>query len=145
MKATGPRGGFALLEAVVAMALLAGTGLALFAWINQNLQQASRLREREQQVRLELTAQQLVQTVNPMRSPSGRLDIDGVSVEWTSRPLQPPQRNATVRQLASGAWSVGLYALDVTVRDEKTGIEAKFERWQVGAERLQAAAAGGGS
>jgi general secretion pathway protein I len=129
--------GFALLEAIVALTLLAGTGLALFAWINQNLQQASRLREREQQVRLQLTAQQLVQTVNPTRSPTGRLDIDGVSVQWTSRPLSPALRNATVRQLASGAWSIGLYALDVQARDDKTGIETRFERWQVGTERVE--------
>jgi len=129
--------GFALLEAIVALTLLAGTGLALFAWINQNLQQASRLREREQQVRLQLTAQQLVQTVNPTRSPTGRLDIDGVSVQWTSRPLAPALRNATVRQLASGPWSIGLYALDVQARDDKTGTETRFERWQVGTERVE--------
>ena len=35
--------GFGLLEAIVALALLAGTGIALFTWINQNLDAASRL------------------------------------------------------------------------------------------------------
>ena len=33
-----PQAGFALLEAIVALALLAGAGLAMFAWIQQNLQ-----------------------------------------------------------------------------------------------------------
>ena len=49
--------GFGLLEAIVALALLSGTGLALFSWINQNLQTASRLRAQEQEARLLLAAQ----------------------------------------------------------------------------------------
>jgi general secretion pathway protein I len=133
-----PGRGFGLLEAIVATALLAGTGLALFSWVNQSLRQAAMLREREQELRVQLSAQQLIETVNPMAQPSGRIDLEGLSVGWRASPLQAPRRNASPLALEGGAWQVGLYRLEVSAVDRASGVQARFEQWRVGTQRLEA-------
>jgi general secretion pathway protein I len=135
---TGPQPGrgFGLLEAVVAMALLAGTGIALFTWINQNLDAASRLRGHEQRAQLLLAAQALVETVNPMRAPSGQLEAGDLALTWNAEPIEPLRANATFNpERPAGPWQVGLYRLQVQARDRKSGIELEFEQWRVGAHR----------
>ena len=130
--------GFGLLEAIVALALLAGTGVALFSWINQNLQAASRLRVHEQQAHLLLSAQALIETVNPMQSPSGQLEAGDLALTWESDVLAPPQANATLNpERPAGPWLVGLYRLQVQARDRKQGVQLQFEQWRVGTRRTQ--------
>ena len=127
--------GFALLEAIVALALLAGTGLALFSWIQQNLQSASRLRLHEQEARLLNSAQGLVQLVNPMARPEGALDAGDLRIQWRAELLEPERRNHTFGDLAEGPFRVGLYRLDVQARDLRQQVEVRFTQWQVGTRR----------
>ena len=129
--------GFGLLEAIVALTLLAGTGMALFSWINQNLQSASRLRLHQQESRLLLSAQALIDTVNPMQSPQGRLEVGGVAVAWEAEALEPARDNATFSPGVAGPWQVGLYRLRVHAQDSVQGVELQFEQWRVGTRRLQ--------
>ena len=141
MRRGGPRGrhlraGFGLLEAIVALALLAGTGLALFTWINQNLDAASRLRLHEQRAQLLLSAQALVETVNPMQAGSGQLQAGELALTWESELLEPPRPNATFNpERPAGPWQVGLYRMQVRARDRKLGTELEFEQWRVGTLR----------
>ena len=128
-----------MLEAVVALTLLAGTGVALFSWINQNLQTASRLRLLEQESRLLLSAQTLVDTVNPLLTPTGRLEVGGVSVSWQSEALEPPHANAAFSEGITGPWQVGLYRLRVQAQDSVQGVALTFEQWRIGTRRLQPA------
>jgi len=125
----------------VALTLLAGSGLALFGWINQNLQAAARLRVHEQETRLLLSAQALVETVNPLQAPTGRLEVSGVAVSWESEPLEPPRDNAAFGEGISGPWRVGLYRLRVHAEDRAQGVDLRFEQWRVGTQRLQPASA----
>jgi general secretion pathway protein I len=131
--------GFGLLEAIVALTLLAGTGMALFSWINQNLQSASRLRLHEQESRLLLSAQSLVDTVNPLQTPTGRLEVGGLAVRWEAEALEPARQNATFTEGLGGPWLVGLYRLRVHAQDSVQGVELRFEQWRVGTRRLQPA------
>ena len=137
-RARSPARGFGLLEAIVALALLAGTGMALFGWINQNLQTASRLRIQEQEAKLLLAAQALVDTVNPLEQPQGSLSGSSVRVQWQASPLEPPRANASFNPEVQGPWQVGLFRLDVLARDEALGIELRFDQWAVGTHRTQA-------
>ena len=128
--------GFGLLEAIVALALLAGTGIALFTWINQNLDAASRLRVHEQRAQLLLSAQALVETVNPMQARSGQLEAGDLALTWESEPIEPPRANATFNpERLAGPWQVGLYRVQVRARDRKRGTELEFEQWRVGTHR----------
>jgi general secretion pathway protein I len=133
-----PHRGFGLLEAIVAMALLAGTGLALFSWINQNLQEASRLRARERDAQLLMSAQTLIETVNPARMPQGKLELGELVVQWTAESVESPRANATFTEAVGGPWQVGLYRLQVHARDPGSGADLRFEQWRVGTHRLQA-------
>ena len=128
--------GFGLLEAIVALALLAGTGIALFTWINQNLDAASRLRLHEQQAQLLLSAQALVETVNPMQARAGQLEAGDLALTWESELLEPPRANATFNpERLAGPWQLGLYRVQVRARDRKLGTELEFEQWRVGTSR----------
>ena len=127
--------GFGLLEAIVALALLAGAGLALFAWIQQNLQAASRLQTHEIEARLLLSAQALVSTVNPMLQPAGTLEMPGLRLQWTAEPMEPVRRNLSATAGVPGAFALGLYRMDVRALDVVSKVELRFEQWQVGSRR----------
>ena len=127
--------GFALLEAIVALTLLAGTGLALFSWIQQNTQAASRLRTVEIQTRLQMSAQSLVQLVNPTITPEGAIDAGDLRVTWRAELLESERRNHSFGEQAQGPFRVGLYRLDVKAQDLRQDIEITFVQWQVGTRR----------
>ena len=132
----GPFAGFGLLEAIVALTLLAGTGVALFTWINQNLEAASRLRFHEQRAQLLLSAQALVDTVNPMQAPTGQFEVGDLALTWQAEAVEPPRANATFNpEFPAGPWQVGLYRVQVQARDRKRGTELEFEQWRVGTHR----------
>jgi general secretion pathway protein I len=130
--------GFGLIEAIVALTLLAGTGLALFAWINQSLQSASRLRQHELESRLLLSAQALVDTVNPLLTPTGQLEVNGVAVNWQAEAIEPARDNATFTPGLSGPWRLGLFRLRVEARDSTQGVQLRYEQWRIGSRRLSA-------
>lgn len=133
----GPRpAGFGLLEAIVALALLAGTGMALFSWIEQSLQTATRLRTAEQEARLLLSAQALVETVNPAEQAEGSMQVSGLTVTWRGEPVEPPRRNATFAGGEPGPWQVGLYRLRVSAHDDATAIGVDFVQLRTGLRRL---------
>lgn len=127
--------GFALLEAIVALTLLAGSGLALFAWIQQNLQAATRLRVHEQEARLLNSAQSLVQLVNPMAQTEGALDAGDLRIQWRAELQEPERRNQVFGGLVDGPFRIGLYRLDVQARDVRQDVEVRFSQWQVGTKR----------
>ena len=65
--------GFSLLEAIVALAILASVGMALFAAMNQSLSmvaRAEKVRERESALR---NAVAWIQVVNPAQQPRGEI------------------------------------------------------------------------
>ncbi len=128
--------GFGLLEAIVALALLAGTGIALFAWIEQSLQSATRLRALEQQARLTLNAQALVETINPAEQPEGSLDASGVRVHWQAEPVEPPQRNTTALVDMPGPWQIGLYRVQVDAQDVAGDTQVAFMQLRTGLRRM---------
>lgn len=135
--------GFGLLEAIVALSLLAGTGLALFSWIQLNLQAASRLHVHELEARLLLSAQALVATVNPMLTPEGSLESGDLRVSWQSELIEPARRNLGFGRESTGPFMVGLYRLDVRAIDLRQRAELSYVQWQVGTRRdapLEAAA-----
>lgn len=127
--------GFALLEAIVALTLLAGTGMAFFSWIQQNTQAASRLRVHEQEARLLNSAQLLVQLVNPMAKPDGDMDAGDLRIQWRAELLEPERRNQPFGAEGQGPFRMGLYRMDVQARDVRQNVEVHFSQWQVGALR----------
>lgn len=130
------RRGFGLLEAIVALALLSASGLAIFDWISQNLRTATRLQQVDRLARLQLSAQALIDTVNPMLSPDGKLEAPGITVSWRAELLEPARRNATFVDGSGGPWELGLYRLAVTATDADAQ-RVEFTQWRTGMRRLE--------
>ncbi len=128
--------GFGLLEAIVALALLAGTGLALLGWIQQSLQSATRLRNAEQEARLLLSAQTLVELINPAEQAAGSLEASGLTITWQSQTVGPPVRNITFAEGRPGPWQIGLYKLTVNARDDSSAVKVSFTQFRPGLLRL---------
>lgn len=118
-----PARGFGLLEAIVALTILASTGLALFSWLQQNLQTAARLRVKEEQARLLLNAQALLEVVNPSRQPSGELSQGDIRLRWTASLLEPTRINAGFAAPAAGDWVLGLYRLQVQASEGAVNLD----------------------
>ena len=122
-----PRG-FGLLEAIVALTLIAATGLALFSWVDTNLAEAARARDRDATARLKMAAVESMGPVNPLQEPRGQRQLSSsISVSWDAVPEGA---------LASGAGFAGaptgyqfqLFDASVTARDERSGgAQARFQ------------------
>ena len=132
----GPARGFGLLEAIVALALLAGTGVALLDWINSSLQTAARIARVDAQARLLLSAQAAISSVNPSARPQGMLSIGGITVHWRAVIAQPERSNAADISEIAGPWWVALYRMDVSA-ESKDGVEVQFSQLQVGTRRAR--------
>lgn len=106
---TGTRG-FSLLEAIVALAILASAGLALFAAMAQStqmVQRAQQVREADAALRNALAWSE---RINPMEQPRGEQALGGWLLRWDSEPVEPP-RDGVTGYLQPGLYQVGLYRL----------------------------------
>lgn len=107
--------GFALLEAIVALTILASVGLALFAGINQSVQMIGRAERAREADSALLNAVAWVETVNPAQAPNGSHQLGDVELSWTSAPVEPPLDGST-GYLVPGLYRVGLYKMHLEVR-----------------------------
>lgn len=130
--------GFGLLEAIVALAILTSSGLALFSWINQNIETAARLKRLEQQAQLQLSALAFTETINPSLTTRGQVVRGSMELEWFAQLIEPARQNTTFYAQLRGPWSVGLYRLRVKARDSKQGQEVEFTQFKVGTQRTVA-------
>ena len=106
--------GFTLLEAIVAMVVLASVGSALFAWLNTNLLTVHRIQtiqHRDEATRIGL---EWMETVNPARQRQGSADFDGYRIHWQGQPLQPPRNGSGLRG-GQSLFQLTLYKMQVRV------------------------------
>lgn len=109
--------GFALLEAIVALAILAAVGMALFAAINQTVQMVSRAETAREADTAVLNALAWLETVNPSQQPEGTQQLGEVELHWTSKPVEPPLDGST-GSLDPGLYRIGLYDMHLELRRE---------------------------
>jgi general secretion pathway protein I len=107
--------GFGLLEALVALVILATTGTAVFAWVNVNLDTVRRVRAREATDLLRSQLANWAQTLNPAVQAQGEAElVPGTAVRWTARPLLSPQVVPPLPGGTTTPFRVGLYELTLT-------------------------------
>jgi len=137
--------GFGLLEAIVALTLLAGTGMVLFAWIHQSQDSLQRLRRTEQRARLQIEAVELLQAVNPAEKERGQLDQAGLHLQWTAELVEAPRGNASFAPPNVGPWLLGLYRVKVHAQSSQdASLAVDFEQLLVGRQRLRPSLSGSG-
>jgi hypothetical protein len=123
--------GFALLEGLVAIALLAGTMVAIFALIGNILDSASRVGRSNASVEITLNAIETITAVNPMVQGSGKIDLGPYAVIWTSATIMP------IIDRPGSLYQIGLYDVDVRVEDQPGSVLANFALRQIGYRRAR--------
>jgi general secretion pathway protein I len=115
MKARQRQAGFSLLEAIVAMTIMATSGMALFSWFSQSYEGLIRLEEVQERHQLMDDLQAYFSTLNLQQEGTQRLQVNGFDVTVTSTLVEPVQQG---RSTAGGVsnFNLGLYDLDVDVR-----------------------------
>jgi general secretion pathway protein I len=97
--------GFTLLEAIVAMVLIAGAGMALFSWINTNIISLSRVQEINAQAEAQANVLAYMNTVNPMMTPEGKADLGFYRLQWKAEAV------TAVQDGANYPYGISLYQL----------------------------------
>ncbi len=110
--------GFSLLEAIVALVLISMVGMALFGWVNANLQSLQRIQQVQKRHEAARNAMIFMETVNPMQQPTGDSTIGLYRFEWKADSLAEPMDN-TSGLAGSGIYSVGLYETTVNIYVEQ--------------------------
>ena len=107
--------GFTLLEATVALALFAAAGMALYSLFNTNLISLHRARDVAAHMPAAHRAIEHLSSIDPRREPSGRIELDGYDVAWSTRLLEPVRQNQTAQGFR-GYHEVGLYEVEFEMR-----------------------------
>lgn len=124
MSGANRQAGFTLLEAIVAMVLVATIGMALFSWINTNVISLNRIQSANAQVEATANILEYMNTVNPMLVPEGKADLGTYRLHWKTEALTAIQDGANYPQGIS-LYQLALYRTTVNV--EQSGGQPWFE------------------
>jgi general secretion pathway protein I len=127
--------GFTLLEAIVALVLVATTGVALLDWINTNLFSLQRVEASQQRVEAIRNALAFMETVNPFTDQYGEETIGIYKISWNAMPVKSPRDGMNTGGYIS-LFRVGLYDTNVEVYSENT-LLARFTLRQVGFKQVR--------
>ncbi|WP_312226032.1 type II secretion system protein [Stutzerimonas nitrititolerans] len=106
--------GFSLLEAIVALVILAGSCMALFAWINGSLVQLQRAELYVEAGPAIASASQYLKTVDLSQRPEGVFNSGNISVEWQASAIE---QDATKASWYGGSnFLLSLYDVRLTPR-----------------------------
>lgn len=127
--------GFTLLEAIVALVIFSTAGLALFSWINQNLQALARAQEVSEVARAKRNVLEFMGDINPMLRGAGGNDFGLYKVAWRSAETRAPRDNSGY-PTGNGSFSVALYRTTIDVTRANGARWFSFELMQAGYRRL---------
>jgi general secretion pathway protein I len=123
--------GFSLLEAIVAMVLVATVGMALFAWVNTNLLTLGRVRDVNQRSAASNNILEYMHSVNPMAAPQGQATLGSYRIRWSAKP-----ETATIDR-AQTNYQYALYQTRVQVEEASGNPWFELELRQVGYKRVR--------
>lgn len=130
--------GFSLLEAIVAMVIMATGLLALYAWLSTNTQSLVRVQNHAQTLEDSRSALALIETINPMKEPRGERQLGDMTVQWTSQPVVD-RRHGTAGGMDTTptVFDLGLYDVEVQVHRD-TRLVKTFTVRRAGWEAVRA-------
>ena len=126
------RGGFTLLEVIVALVILSTSGLALFSWINQNLSTATRLRESQARSQLQLEGVSWLATINPATEPEGEREMAGLRLTWRTALVEPMRPEFDFEGNVVPRWMIGLYRVNASITRMDGGLRTEWEQIATG-------------
>ena len=102
--------GFSLLEAIVALTILATVGMALFAAMSQSTQMVARAEDTRLADSAVRNAAAWMASVNPAETPQGEQQLGDVTLRWSSE-LVEPMHDSLTGSMQLGLYQVGLYSV----------------------------------
>lgn len=108
--------GFTLLEAVVAIALVAAAALPLYSFFSRSLDGLYRAAQANRESETSLSAISFLSGLNPMERPAGEDSLGPVRVRWKSRELVP-STDAMAYPRGLGIYQVALYEVTGEILD----------------------------
>ena len=106
--------GFSLLEAIVALTIMATCLLALYAWLSTSTFAINRVRASAFSLQDARAALAVIETVNPMAEPSGNRKLPPLEIRWKAVPLTD-LRLGMSRSGTATQFDFRLFQLDVEV------------------------------
>ncbi len=106
--------GFSLLEAIVALTILATSGVALFSWFSVTYDGLAKVEVVQSRHRLMEDLHAFFSTVNITEEGSRRMLVNGHEVEWRATLIEPVQTGRT----GSGGLSnfdLGIYDVEISL------------------------------
>jgi len=82
-----PQQGFSLLEAIVAMTIMATCLMALYAWLSSSTLAMNRVRANAEALADARAAKALIETINPMAEGSGSRLLPPLEIRWEAQPI----------------------------------------------------------
>jgi len=107
--------GFTLLEAVVAMVLIASSGIALLSWINSNLVNLRRVEANYIKQKAIQNSVAFLQGLNPHETPTGEKQVGSYRIHWHAVLIDEVKEGRYLSGGGQGLYQVGLYDTQVTV------------------------------
>lgn len=106
--------GFTLIEAVVAMVLIGGIGMALAGWLNANLATLSRIQEANARSDAMANILEYMEKINPMQTPHGQADMGSYRIVWQAKEKTAPMDGVGYPRGVS-LYQIALYTTEVMV------------------------------
>ena len=128
--------GFTLIEAIVALVLMATTGMALFSWINTNVMTLGRVQSSNARDAATANALQILHNANPMETPQGEVKLGTYSVKWKAEALTEPRDGASYPS-GIGLYQFVMYQTHVDVKTEDGKDWFDFKLQQVGFKKVR--------
>jgi len=116
--------GFSVLEAMIAIAILAASFLPLLALQGQFVKSVEALERVDSRLETRNIALQHLSSLNMYKVPEGEIKLTNAGVRWQSVPALPPRFVRSQGGLPS-RFEMTLYIVDVTIRHQ-TGYIDKF-------------------
>ena len=126
--------GFTLLEAIVALVLIATTGMALLNWINTNLISLQRVQEVQQRTNATRSALAFIDTINPLEKSQGEEMLGAYKISWNAIVVELPKDGIGTGGNIS-LFQIGLYDTTVEVSSQDK-LLTRFTVRQVGFEQV---------
>lgn len=127
--------GFTLLEAIVALVLIATTLIPLYEWVSRSLAAAAKMADTTKQAEAQLAALAVVSRVNPMEETSGSREAGPYRIRWQATAKVDPVDNVAYPR-GVGLFQVALY--DVHAEVVRNGeVWFDFHVDQVGYRRVR--------
>lgn len=125
--------GFSLLEAIVALTIMATCLLALYGWLFTITFSINRVRDNALALQDARAAMALIETINPMAQPDGTREIATLQVHWKARPLTD-RRVGMSRAGTPTQFDFRLYEVNVEVSRNNsliTDFDVRRTGWEI--------------